>query len=44
MEIRKLQNEILSINAFARQLNLVQKTGPKYLRQAPRDDNRKPKS
>ena len=44
MEIQKLHHDGVSITEIARQLNLVRKTVRKYLRQAPREYERKPKS
>src|ERR1700686_5880085 len=44
MEIQKLHHDGLSVSEIARRLNLDRKTVRKYLRQAPREYERKPKS
>jgi transposase len=44
MEIQKLHHDGLSVSEIARQLDVDRKTVRKYLRQAPRDYERKPKS
>jgi transposase len=44
MEIQKLHHDGVSITEIARQLNMDRKTVRKYLRQAPREYERKPKS
>src|SRR5882724_9917045 len=43
MEIQKLHHDGVSVSEIARQLNLDRKTVRKYLRQAPREYERKPK-
>lgn len=44
MEIQKLHHEGLSVSEIARQLDVDRKTVRKYLKQAPREYERKPKS
>jgi transposase len=43
MEIQKLHHDGVSVSEIARQLNMDRKTVRKYLRQAPREYERKPK-
>ena len=44
MEIQKLHHDGVSVSEIARQLDMDRKTVRKYLKQAPREYERKPKS